>query len=150
PARQQTLRGAIDWSYDLLPPEEQRLFRRLGVFVSGGTLDAVEAICNAEGDVAMGALDGVASLLDKSLLRQETAGAEPRFGLLDTIREYALERLASDEDAAAIHRLHFAYLLSLAQTAELWLTGPQQNEWLDRLEIDHDNFRAALGWARDQ
>jgi predicted ATPase/transcriptional regulator with XRE-family HTH domain/Tfp pilus assembly protein PilF len=164
PARQQTLRGAIDWSYELLAPDEQQLFRRLGVFVGGCTLEAIEAVCTDFGaedadrsddpksqipNPTFEVLDGVASLLDKSLLRQEAAGTESRFGLLDTIREYALERLAAGGEDAAVRRRHFAYYLNLAHSAELELTGPEQNAWLDRLEQDHDNFRAALAWARD-
>jgi predicted ATPase len=168
-ARQQTLRGAITWSYDLLDENECRLFARLGVFVGGATLEAIEAVAaelkieneqlknglhseelsilNSQFSI----LDGLASLVDKSLLRQldDTAG-EPRFVMLETIREYAQERLVASGEAALMRRLHADYLLAFVEQAEPELTGPQQAVWLERLEREHDNLRAALGWAAEQ
>lgn len=148
PARHQTLRDAIGWSYDLLDAGEQRLFARLGVFAGGCTLAAVEAVCNATGDAEIDPLCGVESLLDKSLLREESARGESRFTMLETIRDYALERLAAGGEAEAERRLHAEYYLALAETAEPFLTGGEQQEWLDRLEVEHGNLRAALEWSR--
>jgi predicted ATPase/transcriptional regulator with XRE-family HTH domain len=150
PARQQTLRAAIGWSYDLLDAGEQALFARMSVFVNGCTLDAVEAVCNGTGDLPFDALDGVSSLFDKSLLRQdEPSEAEPRFNILDTIREFALEALAARGEVETIRRRHFAHYLAEAEQADPLLQGAEQTAWLERLEADHDNFRAALAWARD-
>ena len=148
PARQQTLRGAIDWSYDLLDASEQQLFARLAVFAGGCTLEAVETVCNADGDLALDVFDGIASLVDKSLLRQEAAQPqEPRFVMLETIHEYARERLAARGDAEAMRRWHARYFLQLAETAESQLAGPAQGAWLAQLEVEHANLRAALAWA---
>lgn len=150
PTRQQTLRGAIDWSYNLLDAGEQRLFRRLGIFVGGCTLEAAEAVCNADGDLAVDLLDGIESLVEKSLLRQiETASGEPRFIMLQTIWEYAAEQLAESDEAAAVERHHTSFFLTLAEAADPQLKGPQQVEWLERLETEHDNLRAALRRARE-
>ena len=149
PARHQTLRGAITWSHDLLDAGEQQLFRRLAVFASGCTLEAAELVCNVGGDLALDLLDGLASLVDKSLLRQsERADGEPCFVMLDTIREYGRERLEANGEAAAIERAHAAYYLALAEEAEQALLGPRQAAWLARLDEEHENLRAALGWAR--
>ncbi len=148
PARQQTLRGAIAWSYDLLDAGEQQLFARPAVFVGSRTLEAVEAVCNAEGDLELDVLDGIASLVDKSLLRQEAAQAdEPRFVMLETIHEYAREQLEASGEAEAVRRWHALYFLQLAETAEPHLTGPAQVAWLQRLEAEYDNLRAALQWT---
>src|SRR5207248_8288413 len=107
PARQRTLRGAIEWSHDLLNENEQKLFRRLSVFVGGCTLEAVEAVANTRDDLGSDVLDGISSLVDKSLMRQvETTGEEPRFVMLETIREYALERLAAAADEPITRRSH--------------------------------------------
>jgi predicted ATPase/serine/threonine protein kinase len=151
PARQQTLRNTIAWSYDLLDAEEQWLFRRLSVFVSGCTLEAVEAVCAALDDGAGQVLEGVASLLDKSLLqRTERDGEEPRFGMLETLREYGLEALASGGEVQATGQAHAVYYLALAEQAEPALEGPQQTIWFERLEREHDNLRAALSWFLEQ
>ena len=148
PARQQTLRGAIDWSYDLLTPAEQKLFRRLSVFVGGCTLEAVEAVCNTKSDLGVDLLDGTASMVDKSLLQQvEPAKGEPRFVMLGTIREYAREKLAASGEEALTRRAHAAYCLVLAEEIAPESTGAERAEWLDCFEIEHDNFRAALEWA---
>ena len=155
PVRQQTLRNTLAWSYDLLDAEEQRLFRRLCVFAGGCTLEAVEGLSTALGERPAEVLDGVASLMDKSLLRQvEPEGEEPRLLMLATIREYGLEVLASSGEMESTQRAHAAYYLALAEQAELELRGPQQGAWLERLEREHDNLRAALSWslepARDE
>jgi predicted ATPase/DNA-binding CsgD family transcriptional regulator len=151
PARQQTLRNTLAWSYDLLDAEEQRLFRRLSVFVGGCTLEAVEGLSTALGEMPASVLDGVASLMDKSLLRQmEQEGEEPRLLMLATIREYGLEALAASGEIESTRRAHAAYYLALAEQAELELGGPQQGAWLDRLEREHDNLRAALQWTVEQ
>ena len=156
PLRQQTLRNTLDWSYDLLSPDEQRLFRALAVFAGGWLLVAAEAVtadppgAAAAGDAERGAavLEGLGSLIDKSLLRHEaTAGGEIRFGMLETVRAYAAEQLAGQEEAAAIHRRHAAYYNALTAAAAPALSGPEQGTWLQRLEDEHDNIRAALSWS---
>jgi predicted ATPase/serine/threonine protein kinase len=147
PTRQQTLRGAIDWSYGLLSVGEQMLFRRLSVFVSGCTLEAVEAVCNTQGDLEVDGLDGMASLVDKSLLqRVERGEGESRFVILDTIREYGLERLAASGEEAATRRAHAAYCLVLAEEGATISAATMQAEWLDLFEMEHDNLGAALDW----
>ncbi len=144
-ARQQTLRGAIAWSYDLLDENEKRLFRRLAVFVGGCTLEAAEAVCHGGVDLRADVFDGIASLVDKSLLRQEEApDGEPRFFMLETIREYAQERLT--ESGEELQNRHAEFFLNFAEQAEIEIHGFQQLKWLDRLEVEHDNLRAALGW----
>ena len=148
PARHQTLRSAIEWSYRLLDTAEQKLFRRMAVFVGGCTLEAIEAVCNAEDDLAIDVLDGVASLVDKSLLRQEEGvRGEPRFWMLETIHEFARERLQESGEADVLHKEHAVYFMRMAEAAEPHLTGKQQQAWLERLEVEHDNFRATLRWA---
>jgi predicted ATPase/class 3 adenylate cyclase len=148
PERQRTLRNAIAWSYEMLDEGEETLFARLAVFSGGSTLDAVEAVCDPRGDLPVDALEGVSSLLDKSLLRQEEGqGAEPRFMMLETIREFALEKFEDSSDAEAIKRAHVEYFLALAEQAEPKLWGPEDAAWLDRLTREHDNMRAALSRA---
>src|SRR6266849_1667335 len=151
PARQQTLRNTVAWSYDLLTSEEQRLFRRLSVFVGGCTLEAVEALY-ATLDVGAGrVLEEVASLLDKSLLQQaEYEGEESRLVMLETIREYGLEALAASGEMEATRQAHAAYYLALAEAAGPKLVGPQQAVWLERLEREHDNLRSAMQWSLEQ
>jgi predicted ATPase/DNA-binding CsgD family transcriptional regulator len=150
-AHQQTLRRTIDWSYDLLKPVEQTLFRRLAVFVGGWTLEAAEAICSG-GLISESSLvlDGLGSLLDQSLL-QQTIGAdgEPRFEMLETICEYARERLQASGEAEALYQQHACYYLTIAERVELELLGPAQAQSLERLEQEHDNLRATLRWALD-
>jgi len=157
PARQQTMRDAISWSYELLSGPEQALFRLLAVFEGGCTLEAAEAVCGAavpEGDGAGDALDvlqGLTALADKSMLRAgDDAAGEARVGMLETVREYGLERLASAGEAEAARRAHAAYYLSLAEEAEPELRGAAQVEWLERLDADRDNLRAALEWLQRQ
>ena len=148
-ARQQTLRGTIDWSYNLLDPTEQRLVQRLGVFVGGFTLDAVEGVCTGAGGCEGDVLDGLQSLVDKSLVRQQAGvDGEPRFTMLEMIREYALERLEAAGEAVTIRRRHAAYFLGLAEQFEPQLNrGAEQLATLARAEADQDNFRAALACA---
>ena len=138
PERHQTMRAAIDWSYRLLDAPDRRLLDELAVFVGGASLDAIEATC---GDV----LETLASLVDNSLVHRGEE-AEPRFRLLDVIREYALEQLAL-QDEAEVRTRHAAYFLALAESAEDELEHSHQQEWLDRLELEHPNLRAALDFA---
>jgi predicted ATPase/class 3 adenylate cyclase/DNA-binding CsgD family transcriptional regulator len=147
PARQRTLRNTIAWSYNLLDALEQQLFRRISVFVGSYTLEAVESLYDALADDTGQVLDGVTSLIDNSLLLQiEREGEEPRLVMLETIREYGLEALASSGEEETIRKAHAMYHLALAEKAEPELVGPQQAEWLNRLEREHDNLRAALQW----
>ena len=154
PARQQTLRNTIEWSYNLLEPAEQRLFMRLAVFAGGWTVEAAEAVCNAAGELELEVLDGLQSLVDKSLVTQSSnppsiqKPEEPRFSMLETIREYAVERLETSSEAELLRQRHAEYYLALAEAAEL--LGPQQGVWLARLEGEHDNLRVALRWALEQ
>ncbi len=190
PARQQTLHNAIAWSYDLLDPWEQALFRRMGVFVDGATLDAAEAVVrdpwsaaqdeepaagsqrsdnsdatagentapnpeprtqNSELTTAHSALDGLTALVDKSLLRLVQSRGEERFLMLELIREYALEQLGASGEEEATRATHLAYFLHLAEAAQAQLSGsPTQVAWLNRLETEHDNLRAAGDWAATQ
>ncbi len=148
PARQQTMRDAIAWSHDLLTPEEQALFRWLAVFVGGFTLEGAEAVVFAGDALDLDVFEGVASLVDKSLLRQEVGpDEEPRFAMLETIREFGLERLAARGEEAAIQNAHAAYFLALVEQAESALLGPEQMAWLTWLDAAHDNLRAALDWC---
>ena len=148
PERQRTLRGAIAWSHALLDEDEQVLFARLSVFSDGCALEAVEAICDPVGDLFVDVLEGLSSLLDGSLLRQEEmVEEEPRFLMLETIREYALERLELSGEAEEIRRLHAEYFLALAERGESKLREPEEATWLERLDTEHDNMRAALSWA---
>jgi predicted ATPase len=143
PTRQQTLRGTVDWSFQLLDSAEQTLFCRLSVFVGGCTLDGVEAVCDTRGDLGLDILDGMASIVDKSLVqRVEDASGETRFTMLSTIREYALERLSASCGEETTRRAHAAYYVVLAEEGDAEATA--HPEWLDRFEVEHDNFRAAL------
>jgi predicted ATPase len=150
PARQQTMRDAIAWSYELLSEDEKRLFRRLSIFVGGCVLEAIEAVCDGTGDLKIDMLSGVASLVDKSLVRQgeQSYGDEAQFGMLETIREYGLERLATSGESEALQQRHAAFYLALAEEAEPELKGSGQAAWLERLEREHGNFRLALQWAK--
>jgi len=153
PERQRTLRGALDWSYNLLTPGEQDLFGRLAVFASGCTLEAAETVCAEPGPSPIPVLDELASLIGSNLARVEVDGkgdGESRVGMLETMRAYGLERLEATGEAAAVRRRHAAYYLALAEAAESELTGTEQARWLGRLEAEHDNMRAALAWARER
>ena len=144
PVRQQTLRNAIAWSYDLLEEQDRSLFSRVGVFVGGFTFEAAEAVCNPQGSPNANVLDGLLRLVDRSLLRREEVNGEPRFGFLETLREFALERLLSCGESEAAQRTHVEFFMGLAEKADSELTGPRAGEWLIRLEREHDNLRAAL------
>jgi predicted ATPase/class 3 adenylate cyclase/DNA-binding CsgD family transcriptional regulator len=151
PARQQTLRNTLAWSYELLTTTEQRLFRHLAAFVGGCTLEAVESLVRALEDAPSEVLDTLASLVDKSLLLQASdEEEEPRFVMLETIREYGLEMLAAQGELERTRQAHAAYFLELAEEAEPGLEGPEQIRWLKRLERDHDNLHAAIAWLLDQ
>jgi predicted ATPase/class 3 adenylate cyclase len=149
PARQQTLRATIDWSYQLLSPQEQTLFARLAVFQGGCSLAAAEAICNPEGDFPL--LDGLLSLVDKSLLRQATpptdADAEPRFLMLETIREYATEKLLAAGEAPTLRTRHLNFFAQFAEEVELRLRSAAYAAWLPVCDLEQDNVRVALEWA---
>lgn len=149
--KQQTLQATLDWSYNLLTAAEQVLFARLAVFVGGWTLAAAEAICQGPDDQPLDVLQGLHALLDHHLLTATDGGdGEPRLGMLETIREYARERLLGSGEADTMQRAHAAYYLALAEQAEGELTGPQQAHWLARLEQEHDNLRAVLRWAEER
>ena len=130
PARQKTLRGTIDWSHDLLTGAEQRLFRRLAVFAGGSTLDAIEAVSNSE--IELNVLETIESLVGKSLLKQTDAHGEPRFAMLETIREYAWERLLAAGEEERERERHREYYLALAEEAQAQLMGAEQSEWLQQ------------------
>lgn len=145
PARQRTLRNAIAWSHDLLDAHEQRLFRRLSVFAGGFTLEAAESVCNTEHDLNL--LDGVSALVEKSLLRQAQVSGESRFGFLETIREFASECLVASGELEAVRKLFVSFFLDFAERAYK-ARHEAQAEWLSGLEIEHDNLRLALDFAR--
>jgi predicted ATPase/DNA-binding CsgD family transcriptional regulator len=148
PARQQTMRNAIGWSYGLLDEQEQLLFRRLSVFVDGFTLEAASAVVPAPAEDGYDVLAGVASLVEKSLLiRDERFKNEPRFAMLETVREYGLEQLAAAGDANATRRRHATYLLELVKELGPRLTGANEAEWFSRLVTELGNIRAALAWT---
>jgi predicted ATPase/transcriptional regulator with XRE-family HTH domain len=169
PSRQRTLRSAIEWSYDLLDQEEKKLFRRLAVFVGGFSLEAAEAVCGrGAGDPQsttrspgsgpetriqdrQALLDGIASLVDKSLLRQhEGMGGEPRFAMLETIHEYARERLEESGESEEMKRLHGLYFLEFAEQADLHLPDADQTVWFDRLDSELGNLRTAFRWTQSE
>jgi predicted ATPase/class 3 adenylate cyclase len=151
PVRHQTLRNTIAWSYDLLEEDEKTLFRRLSVFVGGCTLEATEAICNANRDLEEDVLDAVARLVDKSLLRQVAEiDSEPRLLMLETIREYGLERLEASGEAEAMRRQHATFFLQQALESFPKMHSAEQSTWFKRLEADHDNLRAALRWMLER
>ena len=143
PARHQALRNAIQWSYDLLDPEEQHVFICLGVFAGGCTAEAAQAVL---GEFDRGAAD-VGSLHSGSLLQQQTVADETRFLMLETIREFALEQLTLCGEAAAAQQRHAEYMLEFATRANAKLTTPEQPAWLERLDHEHCNALAALTWC---
>ncbi len=167
PPRQQTLRGAIGWSYELLTPSEKALFNMLGVFVGGCTLEAIEAVAGTQ-PAHLDVLDGLASLVDKSLVRQDELESQtvhaqdspdvkesplpehdPRFTMLEMIREYALEQLAISDTVQEVREQHLEYYTALAERADAYYYGNEQIKWLERMELERDNFRAAMRWALD-
>lgn len=165
PARLRTMRDAIAWSYDILTAEDQAMCRRLSVFVGGFTLDAAERVMGngtwglGDGEWGMGndarpspiTLDGISSLVEKSLVRQvESAEGQGRFAMLETVREFCAEQLAAAGEEDAARRLHAEWVRVLAEMADAALTGPDQIAWLRTLDTEHDNLRAALGWTIDR
>ncbi len=147
PERQRTLRGAIAWSYDLLEVAERRLFARLSVFAGGWTVESAEAVCDP-GDLGLDALEGLTSLVDKSLIRMaEPADRHSRFSMLETIREFGQDQLGAGGDLDLVLRRHGEHFLGLAGEAEPHLTADDQGEWLDRCDREHANIRNALRWA---
>ena len=145
PDRQQTLRYAMAWSYDLLTPQEQALFRRLAVFVGGFTEEAAQAVANIEKNAGIAVIEGITALIDQSLLQQEQGpdGAS-RYGMLETVREFALEQLAISGEEDEIQSAHAAYFLALAERAAPQLYTEQQQAWLERLQAEHANLRVVL------
>jgi predicted ATPase/class 3 adenylate cyclase len=148
PERQRTMRGAIEWSCTLLEPAEQTLFARLSAFRGGFSIDSAEAV-TLDGGLGVDIFDALASLADKSLLRTVEAGGETRFAMLETIREYATEKLGAAADADEVRRRHARHYFALAMDSESHLVGTDQAAWLDRLEREHDNLRAAFSRAPD-
>jgi predicted ATPase len=147
PERQQTLRKTIDWSHDLLNEAERKLFRRLAVFVGGCTLEGVEAVCNTTRDLGIDLVEGLSSLVDKNLVqRVDRVEAMPRFAMLETIREYALERLADSGEESAARRAHTAYCLVLAEEGNPELNCADRARWLSQCDVEIDNLRFALDW----
>ena len=148
--RQRTLRALVDWSYDLLSQDEKTVLNTLAAFAGGFSLDAAERVCDGDVSKETTVLDIVERLVSKSLLlseqRQET---ETRYRLLETVRQYAGEKLVESGQADPARRRHFAFFLELAQSGSIALHGPLALEWLDRLETEHDNLRAALDWSAD-
>jgi non-specific serine/threonine protein kinase len=150
PSRHMTLAQAIDWSYNLLTPANQLLFRRLSVFVGGGTIAASQAVCNSDGALGNDTVDGIATLEASSLIqRAEGYDGRSRFGMLETVREYALNQLAASGEAEAVRRRHAAYYLALAEAAEQVLDRSAEWAWLRRLVSVRENLRVALRWALD-
>jgi non-specific serine/threonine protein kinase len=145
--RQQTLRATVDWSYGLLSEPERALLRRLAVFAGGWTFEAAEAVCVGEGIAAHAVLDLLAMLVDKSLVQAEERQGTVRYRLLETIRQYAREKLEEAGEAERTQDRHLAYFLDLAEEGDPKLRGPEQRVWLDRLDVEHDNLRAALHWS---
>ena len=149
PSRQQTLNNAISWSHDLLNEGEKLLFRRLAVFASA-TLEAVETICNADSDLSSSLFDVLESLVHKSLLNQVETAGEPRFIMLETIREYALIKLEESRELEKMRDEHLDFFLKLTEQANAELMGPRQASWMARLEQERDNLRAVLEWSLNE
>lgn len=144
PERQRTLRDTIEWSFRLLSAQEQRLFTYMAVFVAGSHLEALEAVCHDETNLDL--LEEVSGLVEKSLVVQEQQSLEPRFSMLETIREFALEKLEQSGQASERRQIHAAYFLELAEAANAGRIGPKQMDWLERLDLEQANHRAALTW----
>ena len=145
PERHQTLRKTIDWSYDLLNEAERKLFQRLSVFAGGCTLEAAEAVCNTSRDLGIDLLEGLSSLVDKNLVqRVDPTRSEARFGMLETIREYALERLSDSSEQSSVRRAHAAYCLVVAEEGNPELGPEDRARWLSKCDVEIDNFRVAL------
>jgi non-specific serine/threonine protein kinase len=146
-ARQRTLEATVDWSYELLTDVERRLLARLSVFSGGWTLEAAEQVCGGRGIEERDILDLLARLVDKSLVIVDEAGSEPRYRLLETIRQYARDRLVQSGEIASLGHAHLDYFLALARDAEPELIGRNQAAWLGRLGVEHDNLRTSLDWS---
>lgn len=147
PERQRTLRNTVAWSYNLLPPAEQRLFQRLGIFRSGSELEAIEAICSD--DLPIAPLEGVSSLVENHLVVADDDEDTTRFALLETVREYAFERLEEQGEVDAVKRHHLSYYLALAEASGPGIRGPEGGAWAGRIEHELDNLRSALIWSRE-
>ncbi|MGI8808906.1 MAG: ATP-binding protein [Acidimicrobiales bacterium] len=148
PARHQTLRAALDWSHDSLAPAEAAVLRRLSVFAGGFGLEAAEAVCRSDVDVVpIDVLGALCSLFDKSLVLVDRTGEATRYRQLETVRQYAADRLAQSDEETGCRRRHLSWATELAEAAEVGLQGSAQDRWLDALDADHDNMRAALDWA---
>jgi predicted ATPase len=147
PDRQRTLRGTLEWSYDLLEAPEQGLLARLSVFAGGATVEAAEAVANPAGELGVDSLETLASLVDNSLLRRVELAGESRFLTLETVREFGRERLEQSGEVDPTSRRHAEFFALLAETAAPEFTGVDQAAWLDRFEREHDNIRAALRWS---
>ena len=145
--RHQTLRAAMDWSYNLLPERERDVLRRASIFAGGWTLEAAEAICAGDGVEASDVLDLLTRLVDKSLVIAEPLGGEVRYRLLETVRQYGQDRLAESGETAEIRRRHRDWYLEFAEQAEPKLRTAEQDKWMPRLEVEHDNLRGALAWS---
>lgn len=148
--RHQTLRATMDWSYGLLAEKEQIFLRRLSVFAGGWTLEAAEAICVGDGVAAGDVLDLLTQLVDKSLVVAEARKGESRYRLLETVRQYGQVRLREAGEADEVRRRHRGWYLELAERADSGLRGPEEGAWLTRLEVEHDNLRAALEWSKGE
>ncbi|HET9651863.1 MAG TPA: tetratricopeptide repeat protein, partial [Usitatibacter sp.] len=151
PARQQTMRGTLDWSYQLLAPNERAVFRRLALFAGGCDREAADSVCRLRDDEELDVESALPSLVSKNLIRHDGRGdsSTGRVTMLETIREYARDRLQQQGETDATARLHFAYYAALAETASQHLTGTTQGAWLKRLDGEHDNLRVALQWAEE-
>jgi predicted ATPase len=147
PDRQRTLRATLEWSYAGLDPAQQRLFRRLSVFTGGCTNESVEAVCNTKRDLGVDAIEGLASLLDRSLVRAaDSAGGGRRFGMLMTVREFGLEQLEKSGERDAVAYVHAAYCLVIAEEVVVRRSAAELADWLALCEVEHDNLRAALAY----
>src|SRR5262249_3183150 len=144
--RQQTMTAAIDWSYALLAEPERVLFRRLGVFAGGWSIESAEAVCPGPGLEAADTLYLLGALLDKSLVTAAESDGSRRYRLLETIREFAVDRLMASDEVLAVRHRHAAYFVGLAELADPKLRGPDHLKWSTRLEVEHDNLTAALAW----
>jgi len=147
PERQQTLRNTIDWSHDLLNEAERKLFRRFSVFLGGCTLEAAEAVCNTSRDLGIDLFEGLSSLVNKNLIQHaDRSGPEPRFAMLETIREYAFDCLINTDEQPAVRRAHAAYCVVLAEEGNPELPQADRVRWLTQCDVEIDNFRYALDW----
>ncbi len=147
PERQRTLRGAIAWSYDLLAEPHRHLLDRLACFIGGCDLETAERVCGPADELGVDVFEGIGELVDQSLVRRSDAGDDIRFTIPETIRQYAFERLQARGEADALRRRHAEAYVDLARSAAAELSGEDQRRWLERLEREHDNLRAALAWA---